>query len=146
MQYFLKWFGNKWMLTSIVMLIYEIVDNKYKVESIWLHVLWAQLRSILFLSFGRTGRNAIYSLSWRKVSFLSGEEKLNPKRVPPLFAPLPSIYKRMRGFPSSFLSNDGFVSHHYCSSTTASICHLSYCQFSEMDHLTLTLSWSIMTS
>ena len=37
-------------------------------------------------------------------------------------------------FQSSFLSNDSFGSHYYFSS--ASICHLSCCHFSEMGRLT----------
>ena len=72
----------------------------------------------------------------KKVSFFSEEEKLNPEKESPLFVPLPSIYKRARGFLSSFLSNNGFVSHHYCSSAAVSICHLSCCHFSEMGRLT----------
>ena len=76
------------MPTSTIILIYEIMDNKYKMESIWLCVLWAQLGSILFLSFGRTGCNTIYSLFWRKVSFLIQRGKVESKKEYPFFLSL----------------------------------------------------------
>ena len=63
-------------------------------------------------------------------SVLSFEEK-----SPLLFVPLP-YYKRGICFLSFFLSNAGFVSHHYYSFVEASICHLSCCYFSKIGHLT----------
>ena len=82
------------------------------------------MRSVLSLGFRR------------KVSFLLERKSWIQKSVPPPFVALPSIYKIGKGFLSSFLSNDGFVSHHYFSSTVVFICHLSCCHFFEMGCLT----------
>ena len=63
-------------------------------------------------------------------SLLSQRKERSKKVLYPLL-----IYKRGRSFLSSFLSNDGFVSHYYSSSVVASICLLSCCHFPEMGHL-----------
>ena len=80
------------------------------------------MRSILLLVFFE--ESALFFF-WRG--------KVESKKSVP---PLPSIYKRERGFWSSLLSNNGFIRHHYCSSAAASLCHLSCCYFSEMSRFT----------
>ena len=55
-------------------------------------------------------------------------------KLPPSVCISPT-YKRGRSFPSSFLSNDSFVSHRYFTYATTSLCHLLYCHFLEIDRL-----------
>ena len=71
------------MSTSTVLLIYEIVDKKYKMKYLTLYAVSATEILVLFPLLG-TGRNASYSweFSWRR-PFSQFSSRNCLKKVPP---------------------------------------------------------------
>ena len=138
------------MPTSTVSFIYEIAYKRYNMEvdsSNSFRLSWdsncicIMYEQITLFSVGLS------------INFLSKPSVICPKqmilRVPkgrekervPSSACFPSIYMIEGNPQSSFLSNDGFVSHHYFTFATTSICLCCVVISLKWVTLPLTLSW-----